>query len=148
MYRGFGGVAFAVALQVRTGKLLEDLDAFAGQIAYIHADDYDPESEPLTIVTLSCDRIDILGRITATNDLQVVCVGPVWDLRCCTSVVVTFAYASRVLSTWHAAQLRGCCTFVGSSSMQIDIDAVSLPAVCGRFALNWNDTYTLRLWFC
>ena len=63
------------------------------QIAYIHADDYDPSSEPLTIVTVSCDRITVLGRITPQKDFQ----------------------------------LRGCCTHVGSSSMQIDIDAMTLP---------------------
>ena len=63
------------------------------QIAYIHADDFDPSSEPLTIVTVSCDRIAVTGRITPQKDLQ----------------------------------LRGCCTFVGSSSMQIDIDAMALP---------------------
>lgn len=42
--------------ELRFGKILEDIDAFAGNISYFHCDDDDPETEPLTLVTASCDR--------------------------------------------------------------------------------------------
>ncbi|KAG0361075.1 HotDog domain-containing protein [Gamsiella multidivaricata] len=45
---------------LRHGKIMEDLDALAGAIGYKHADDGKPDSTPLTIVTASVDRIDLL----------------------------------------------------------------------------------------
>ena len=39
---------------------MEDLDALAGAISYKHTDDGKPDSSPLTIVTASVDRIDLL----------------------------------------------------------------------------------------
>ncbi|OBZ87622.1 Acyl-coenzyme A thioesterase 9, mitochondrial [Choanephora cucurbitarum] len=44
---------------IRTGKLLEDLDALAGAIAYKHIDNGDQEASPVTIVTASVDRLDL-----------------------------------------------------------------------------------------
>ncbi|KAG2219695.1 hypothetical protein INT45_001867 [Circinella minor] len=46
--------------RIRTGKLLEDLDAMAGAIAYKYIDNGDPDSPPVTIVTASVDRLDLL----------------------------------------------------------------------------------------
>ncbi|RCI03493.1 hypothetical protein CU098_007646 [Rhizopus stolonifer] len=45
--------------RIRTGKLLEDLDALAGAIAYKHIDNGDPDASPVTIVTASVDRLDL-----------------------------------------------------------------------------------------
>ncbi|GAB5592251.1 hypothetical protein Unana1_07151 [Umbelopsis nana] len=45
--------------RVRLGKILEDLDALAGAIAYKHVDN-SPEAPPVTIVTASVDRLDLL----------------------------------------------------------------------------------------
>ncbi len=73
--------------QLRFGKLLEDLDAFAGTIAYKHCDDLDAGTAPLTLVTASCDRIEALGRLPPRDMLLV-----------------------------------GACTFVGSSSMNVDVE--------------------------
>lgn len=39
---------------------MEDLDALAGAIGYKHADDGKSDSAPITIVTASVDRIDLL----------------------------------------------------------------------------------------
>lgn len=39
---------------------MEDLDALAGAISYKHTDDGKTDSSPLTIVTASVDRIDLL----------------------------------------------------------------------------------------
>jgi acyl-coenzyme A thioesterase 9 len=36
---------------IRIGKILEDLDALAGSIAYVHCDDGLDDTPPLTIVT-------------------------------------------------------------------------------------------------
>ena len=46
--------------QLRVGKLLEEIDAFAGIIAYLHCDDNNPSTGPLTLVTASLDRLDLL----------------------------------------------------------------------------------------
>ncbi|KAI7898149.1 acyl-CoA hydrolase [Cokeromyces recurvatus] len=45
--------------RIRTGKLLEDLDALAGAIAYKHIDNGDPDASPVTVVTASVDRLDL-----------------------------------------------------------------------------------------
>ncbi|CAO3691893.1 hypothetical protein G6F70_002865 [Rhizopus microsporus] len=45
--------------KIRTGKLLEDLDALAGAIAYKHIDNGNPNASPVTIVTASVDRLDL-----------------------------------------------------------------------------------------
>ena len=45
---------------IRIGLIFEELDAFAGQIAYHHSNGLSA-SPPLTIVTASVDRIDMLG---------------------------------------------------------------------------------------
>ncbi|EGD76244.1 hypothetical protein PTSG_11662 [Salpingoeca rosetta] len=53
---------------IRVGKILEDLDALAGTIAYRHCDDT-THYGPLTIVTASVDRITLLkhcGKQVAT----------------------------------------------------------------------------------
>ncbi|MBG56501.1 MAG: hypothetical protein CL935_05200 [Deltaproteobacteria bacterium] len=52
---------------LRLGKLLEDLDLIAGQVAYKHTDGWERE---LTIVTAACDRIDLLGDLRIDCDLQ------------------------------------------------------------------------------
>ncbi|ORX49461.1 hypothetical protein DM01DRAFT_1308943 [Hesseltinella vesiculosa] len=44
---------------IRHGKILEDLDALAGAIAYKHVDNF-TDGPPVTLVTASVDRMDIL----------------------------------------------------------------------------------------
>ena len=46
--------------RIRTGKLLEDLDRMAGAVAYKHIDNGDPNARPVTVVTASVDRLDLL----------------------------------------------------------------------------------------
>ncbi|KAG0165516.1 hypothetical protein DFQ28_008609 [Apophysomyces sp. BC1034] len=47
--------------KIRIGKILEDLDALAGSIAYKHADTNPlPRGPPVTIVTASVDRLELL----------------------------------------------------------------------------------------
>ncbi|CAO3662854.1 unnamed protein product [Umbelopsis ramanniana] len=45
--------------RIRLGKILEDLDALAGAIAYKHVDN-PVDAPPVTIVTASVDRLDLL----------------------------------------------------------------------------------------
>lgn len=45
--------------KVRIGKILEDLDALAGAISYKHMDTF-VNSAPLTVVTASVDRMELL----------------------------------------------------------------------------------------
>ena len=52
---------------LRLGKLLEDLDLIAGQVAYKHTEGWELG---LTIVTAACDRIDLLGDLRSDRDLQ------------------------------------------------------------------------------
>lgn len=49
---------------LRFGKLLEDLDAFAGNVAFLHCDDGTPDTKQHTLVTASVDRVDVLRPIT------------------------------------------------------------------------------------
>ncbi|RZO44655.1 MAG: hypothetical protein EVA81_05980, partial [Proteobacteria bacterium] len=52
---------------LRLGKLLEDLDLIAGQVAYRHTEGWE---RGMTIVTAACDRIDLLGELRSDQDLQ------------------------------------------------------------------------------
>lgn len=56
--------------RIRLGKILEDLDALAGNIAHTHADDNNPETRPLQIVTACVDRIDVLREFPIHLDLN------------------------------------------------------------------------------
>lgn len=78
--------------ELRVGKLLEELDSFAGSIAYRHVDD--GETEMPTLVTASFDRLDLL-TYPLRSDLDM--------------------------------QLRGMVTYVGASSLNIDMELVALP---------------------
>jgi hypothetical protein len=47
---------------VRIGVLLEDLDAIAANVAFLHADDGNPTTRPPTIVTASVDKLDLIPK--------------------------------------------------------------------------------------
>lgn len=56
---------------LRVGKLLEELDAFAGNIAYKFIEDENGIVAPIAIVTASFDRLDLLQRpLSAHVDLE------------------------------------------------------------------------------
>lgn len=52
---------------IRIGKILEDLDALAGSISYLHCSD----TRDVIIVTATVDRIDLLAPIPADKDLKI-----------------------------------------------------------------------------
>lgn len=78
---------------VRLGRIFEDMDAMAGNVAFSHADDNDPTTVPLKIVTASVDRIQLVESIGVGKDLS----------------------------------LQGFVRWVGSSSMEIDVNIYELP---------------------
>ena len=49
---------------LRFGKLLEDIDAFAGNIAFMHCNDGDPTTKVPVLVTACLDRLDINFPVT------------------------------------------------------------------------------------
>jgi acyl-coenzyme A thioesterase 9 len=55
--------------QLLIGKIFEDLDAFAGNIAHSHCDDNDPATHRLSLVTASVDKIVINNRLELKSDL-------------------------------------------------------------------------------
>jgi acyl-coenzyme A thioesterase 9 len=56
---------------LRVGKLLEELDAFAGNVAYKFIEDENGVAAPIAIVTASFDRLDLLQRpLSAQVDLE------------------------------------------------------------------------------
>lgn len=76
--------------QIRFGKLLQDMDALAGHISYAHCGigEEDVLSGRVTVVTASCDRIDLLANLQPDVDMLMI----------------------------------GCCTYVGRSSLNVDIE--------------------------
>lgn len=46
---------------VRVGRLLEDLDSLAGNVAFSHCDDGDPDTFPPVLATVAVDRCDGKG---------------------------------------------------------------------------------------
>jgi acyl-coenzyme A thioesterase 9 len=57
---------------VLTGKLLEDLDALAGNVAFMHCDDNNPTTRPPSLVTASVDRIRETRPISASGNIVLV----------------------------------------------------------------------------
>ncbi|KAJ3045266.1 Acyl-coenzyme A thioesterase 9, mitochondrial [Rhizophlyctis rosea] len=55
---------------IRAGKILENLDALAGSIAYLHCDDNSEDTHPLTIVTASVDSIDMTRSVPPDADFK------------------------------------------------------------------------------
>lgn len=61
---------------IRFGKIIEELDAMAGDCSYkfLMKDDdeatFDPAIRPYYLVTVSVDRVDFMGRLSADRDLK------------------------------------------------------------------------------
>ncbi|KAJ3072011.1 hypothetical protein HDU99_002295, partial [Rhizoclosmatium hyalinum] len=53
--------------KIRVGKVLEDLDALGGYIAYLHVVG---ASIPLAVVTASVDRMDMHGELPVDRDVS------------------------------------------------------------------------------
>ena len=79
---------------LRLGKLLEELDLIAGQVAYRHTEGWE---RGMTIVTAACDRIDLLGELNSDRDLQLLAsinwVG-------CSSIEVGVKISSKEGESW------------------------------------------------
>lgn len=58
----FGGIRF--------GKILEDLDAMAATVAYLHCGQAEIGEYPMTILTAAVDRIELQGAMPADANLR------------------------------------------------------------------------------
>lgn len=56
--------------ELRLGKLMEDMDAMAGAIAYKHCQHVCSIDNPLTIVTASVDKIHLLKTLSPSQNLR------------------------------------------------------------------------------
>eukprot|EP01080_Neovahlkampfia_damariscottae_P012296 gene12296-5879_t len=56
--------------QVQLGLIFEDMDAMAGNVAFLHADDNNPKTRPLKIVTASVDKIKLLDSVKEALKMQ------------------------------------------------------------------------------
>jgi acyl-coenzyme A thioesterase 9 len=54
---------------VRMGRVLEDLDSLAGNIAFQHCDDADRSTRPQLLVTASVDRVRLLRQLRLDQDV-------------------------------------------------------------------------------
>ena len=61
---------------IRYGKIIEELDAMAGDVSYkyllqnLHPDNFNPETRPYFLVTVSVDRVDFMHKLDAEKDLR------------------------------------------------------------------------------
>lgn len=54
---------------VRIGRIVEDLDSLAGNIAFQHCDDADRNTRPQLLVTASVDRVRLLRPLVLSEDM-------------------------------------------------------------------------------
>ena len=54
---------------VRVGRVLEDLDSLAGNIAFSHCDDADRATRPQLLVTASVDRVRLMRALKLEEDV-------------------------------------------------------------------------------
>lgn len=55
--------------RIRIGRVLEDLDSLAGNIAFAHTDDGNPETMPPVLVTAAVERIQMLYPVDLSHDV-------------------------------------------------------------------------------
>lgn len=61
---------------LRYGKIIEELDAIAGDCAYkyllesLDEKNFDPETRPYNLVTVSVDRIDFVNKLDSDRDMR------------------------------------------------------------------------------
>lgn len=61
---------------IRYGKIIEELDAIAGDCSYkyllqnLDASNFDPETRDYFLVTVSVDRIDFMDKLSADKDMR------------------------------------------------------------------------------
>ncbi|KAI9101336.1 HotDog domain-containing protein [Phlyctochytrium arcticum] len=119
---------------IRIGKIFEDLDALAGSIAYMHCDDSKADTVPLTIVTASVDRIDMLDEIPADQDVRI------------SGHVTWVGKSSMEVSCWVEAVPEGIVTsgkaavVIGGPSQE-KIPAGN-PILAAKFSMVARDPYT------
>ncbi|TPX72908.1 hypothetical protein SpCBS45565_g00278 [Spizellomyces sp. 'palustris'] len=119
---------------IRIGKILEDLDALAGSIGYLHCDDGRSETIPLTIVTASLDRIDMLDVIPPDEDIRI------------SGHVTWVGTSSMEVSCWvetvpEGAPKSGQSAF-GVGQPSADQRVPGKPILAAKFSMVARDPYT------
>ena len=61
---------------IRYGKVIEELDAMAGDCSYkyllknLKQENFDPQTRPYYLVTVSVDRIDFMNKLRSDQDMR------------------------------------------------------------------------------
>lgn len=58
------------------GRILEDMDSMAGNIAFTHCDDGDPATLPPMLVTAAVERIEMVNSVDLEHDASLCVTSP------------------------------------------------------------------------
>ena len=92
---------------LRVGRLLEDMDALAGSVAYLHVDDGDPETAPPILVTASMERLEVRDDTLALDEDYNLVGSLVWAGRSSLEIVAELRHKDN-----DAVALSAVFTFV------------------------------------
>jgi len=92
---------------LRVGRLLEDMDALAGSVAYLHVDDGDPDTAPPILVTASMERLEVRDDTLALDDDYNLVGSLVWAGRSSLEIVAELRHKAD-----DAVALSAVFTFV------------------------------------
>lgn len=92
---------------LRVGRLLEDMDALAGSVAYLHVDDGDPDTPPPILVTASMERLEVRDDTLALDDDYDLVGSLVWAGRSSLEIVAELRHKAD-----DAVALSAVFTFV------------------------------------
>ena len=87
--------------------MLEDMDALAGSVAYLHVDDGDPETAPPILVTASMERLEVRDDTLALDEDYNLVGSLVWAGRSSLEIVAELRHKAD-----DAVALSAVFTFV------------------------------------
>lgn len=123
---------------VRMGRVIEDLDSLAGNIAFQHCDDANPMTRPQLLVTASVDRVRLLRPMALDEDM-VLSGAVAWVGR--SSMVIRMEAwpadhpdAPRDATEENDAKRRTTKTYEPGPSLSADFTFVARDAITNRAA--------------
>ncbi|KAI8801508.1 HotDog domain-containing protein [Cladochytrium replicatum] len=114
---------------IRIGKILEDLDALSGSVAYSHCDDHEPYTPPMRIVTASVDRIDLLSPIPPDVDVRL-------------SGYVSYVGSSSMEVSLSMETVPGGIVPTEDGFTMINPEEKGVPILAAKFTMVARDPYT------